>query len=212
MVKHYGGKHIMTSQPKTIYLKDYRPPDFIIDSVHLHFDLHEDETVVKALLTLQRNPTAKKSDVPLILDGEELALKKVSIDGRILAQSDYQVEDKHLTISKVPDKFSLETEVIINPQQNTQLMGLYTSGNNFCTQCEAEGFRRITYYFDRPDVMSRFTTTITADKTKYPMLLSNGNLIESKELKDNRHWVHWEDPSLKPCYLFGLVGCDFYLR
>lgn len=201
----------MTSQPKVIYLKDYRPTDFLIDTVHLNVDLHENETHVKSILAMQRNPSAGSTNAPLLLNGEAMELKSVSVDGTLLSLSDYEMDDHSLTIHQVPDKFTLETEVVIKPQENTTLSGLYKSRNNFCTQCEAHGFRRITYYLDRPDVMSRFTTTITADKTKYPMLLSNGNLIEEKELDNNRHWVHWRDPSLKPSYLFALVAGDFDL-
>lgn len=199
------------SKPKTIYLKDYRPADFNINQVHLHFDLHEDEARVTAVLDMQRNPMAETPDAPLILNGEELELLRVSIDGRALTNEEFKVDDQSLTISSVSDQFKLETEVRIKPQENTQLMGLYKSRQNFCTQCEAEGFRRITYYLDRPDVMSTFSTTISADKSRYPMLLSNGNLIEEKELSDGRHWVHWEDPSKKPSYLFALVAGDFDL-
>jgi len=199
------------SQPKSIYLKDYQPSDFIIEHVYLHFDLNEEQTDVKSVLKMQRNPKSKHQKAALILNGENMELKAVSIDGRLLEDSEYKVNDTHLTISTVPDNFTLETEVIIKPQDNTALSGLYKAHSNFCTQCEAHGFRCITYYLDRPDVMSRFTTTITADKSKYPFLLSNGNLIESKEVGDGRQWVRWEDPSLKPCYLFALVAGDFDL-
>lgn len=201
----------MTAQPQTIYLKDYRPSDFLIDTVHLNVDLHEDETHVKAVLAMRRNPAVDAVQAPLVLNGEAMALQVVSIDGSVLSATEYKVDDHSLTIDRVPDTFILETVVVIKPQQNTTLSGLYKSRGNFCTQCEAHGFRRITYYLDRPDVMARFTTTITADKTKYPLLLSNGNLIEQKELSNNRHWVHWQDPSLKPCYLFALVAGDFDL-
>ncbi len=194
---------------KTHYLKDYRPSDFLIDTVHIHFDLQEENTVVKTVLQLRRNPLAEKLQAPLVLMGEDLALHSAHINGRLLSADQYKVDERNLTIMNVPDQFVLETEVIIQPQQNTRLSGLYKSRANFCTQCEPHGFRRITYYLDRPDVMARFTTTITADKKQYPILLSNGNLIEEKDLDDGRHWVHWEDPSLKPCYLFALVAGDF---
>lgn len=198
-------------QKTTHYLKDYRPADFIIETVHLHVDLHEENTLVKTVLKLKRNPLAQTPAAPLVLNGEELSLQSVSIDGKRLAAQQFQVDDQHLTIPQPPDAFILETEVIIQPQKNTRLSGLYKSRTNFCTQCEAHGFRRITYYLDRPDVMSRFITTISADKKKYPILLSNGNLIEHKDLGQDRHWVHWEDPSLKPAYLFALVAGDFDL-
>jgi len=196
---------------KIHYLKDYRPADFNIDSIHIHVDLHEQNTIVKTVLNIKRNGLAKTPQASLVLDGEDLELRRVSIDGRILSADQYEVDAQHLIIKEVPDEFILETEVFIQPQNNSRLSGLYKSRHNFCTQCESHGFRRITYYLDRPDVMSRFTTTITADKKEYPILLSNGNLIEEKELSDGRHWVHWHDPSLKPAYLFALVAGDFDL-
>lgn len=197
-------------QPRTIYLKNYQPTPFQIDSVHLHFDLHEDHVMVKAILEFKRREGVDLK-AGLVLDGQELELKKIAINGELLSQDRYKTDADHLVIDTVPNQFTLETEVLIKPQENTQLSGLYQSRNNFCTQCEAEGFRRITYFYDRPDVMTRFTTTIAAEKSKYPYLLSNGNLIEEKDLADGRHWVHWEDPSLKPCYLFALIAGDFDL-
>jgi len=199
------------TQPKMIHLKDYRPPAFLIDQVHLHFELHGDFVSVTAVLQMQRNPLHQDAAAPVYLNGEDMQLQRVSVDGKQLTDTEFQVDAISLTIPTVPDQFVLETEVIIKPQNNTQLMGLYKSRGNFCTQCEAQGFRRITYFPDRPDVMAKFTTTISADKAKYPMLLSNGNLIESRQLPNNRHWVHWEDPSKKPCYLFALVAGDFDL-
>ena len=199
----------MGTAKKAIYLKDYQPSDFLIDRVHLHIDLHEDETHVKSVLAVRRNPDSSSSDAPLVLDGESLLLKKVILNGETLSTSRYTVNDVSLCIAGVPDELTLETEVVIKPQENTQLSGLYKSRDNFCTQCESHGFRRITYFLDRPDVMSRYTTTITADKDQYPMLLSNGNLVKKKALSDHRHWVHWEDPSLKPSYLFAVVAGDF---
>ncbi len=196
---------------KTLYLKEYRPADFTIESVHIHVDLHEENTVVKTVLSIKRNSLANTPQAPLILNGEDMSLRAVALDGHRLSPDQFSVDDQHLTIPQVPEAFILETEVIIQPQKNTKLSGLYKSRTNFCTQCEAHGFRRITYYLDRPDVMSRFTTTITADKKQYPVLLSNGNLMEQKDLGDGRHWVHWQDPSLKPAYLFALVAGDFDL-
>lgn len=195
--------------PKTVYLKDYQVPDFLIDTVHLHFEIGDEKTVVTTVLNMQRNPDAKNASAPLVLVGDELTLLSVSLDGRVLIEKEYTADAQTLTINSVPNQFVLETHVAIYPQKNTQLMGLYASRNNLCTQCESEGFRRITYYLDRPDVMARFTTTISADKDKYAYLLSNGNLIEEKILHNNRRWVHWEDPSRKPCYLFALVAGDF---
>ena len=198
-------------QPKTIYLKDYHPSSFLIDTIHLNVDLREEETQVKAVLAIRRNSQVPTKQAHLVLDGEDMILQSISLNGKKLSSSEYHADEASLTVYNVPDAFTVETDVLIRPQENTKLSGLYQSRHNFCTQCEAHGFRRITYYLDRPDVMARFTTTITADKTKYPMLLSNGNLIETKELTHHRHWVHWEDPSLKPAYLFALVAGDFDL-
>ena len=172
------------TKAKVHYLKDYTPPGFIIDSVFLHFDLHEDKTLVKTILNMRRNPQAKDTKALLVLDGEDLVLKSIFLDGHALSSNQYKVDEHSLTINQVPDKFILETEVEIKPQENTRLSGLYKSRNNFCTQCEAEGFRRITYYLDRPDVLSHFTTSITADKTRYPFLLSNGNLIKRQRFRE----------------------------
>ena len=195
----------------TTYLENYTPPDFLIHKVHLHFDIQDDHTIVKSILNIERNSAVKSEYAPLILDGDELTLQSIFIDGKALSKQEYETTETNLTIHSTPDKFLLETQVIIYPKKNTILMGLYQSRTNLCTQCEAEGFRRITYFLDRPDVMSYFTTTISADKKQYPILLSNGNLIEEKNLENNRHWVHFEDPSLKPCYLFALVAGDFDL-
>ncbi|MCX7120840.1 MAG: aminopeptidase N [Gammaproteobacteria bacterium] len=195
----------------TTYLKNYTRPDFLIQKVHLHFDIHDEHTIVKSILQIQRDAGLQSEFAPLILDGDELTLQSIYIDGKPLSNDDYIATPSQLTIHAVPEKFNLEIEVVIYPAKNTALMGLYQSRANLCTQCEAEGFRRITYFLDRPDVMSYFTTTISADKTKYPVLLSNGNLIEEKNLDNNRHWVHFEDSSLKPCYLFALVAGDFDL-
>ena len=196
-------------KPTTIYLKDYMPPDFLVDHVFLYFDLHENLTTVKSVLVMQRNPNVPANKRPLILDGENLLLKSVILDGQALTPDQYEVDDETLTIKTVPDAFKLEIEVAIKPEENTKLTGLYKSRGNYCTQCESHGFRRITYFLDRPDVLTRFTTCISADKSRYPILLSNGNLTEQKQLPDHRHWVKWEDPSLKPCYLFALVAGNF---
>lgn len=199
----------MKTEPKTLYFKDYQASEFLIDQVHLHFELNDAETEVKSILHFSRNPSVKKSQAPLILNGEDMQLIQVLLDGKLLQTSDYKVDESSLSIFKIPDQFILETLVKINPAENKKLSGLYLSRGNYCTQCEPHGFRRITYFLDRPDVMTRFSTTISADKTRYPFLLSNGNLIEQRDLANNRHWVHWEDPSLKPSYLFALVAGDF---
>lgn len=199
----------MSTSLQTIYLKDYKPCPFQVDHVHLHVDLHDHESYVTTVLHLSRNLHSDHTTAPLQLNGEGLTLLAVSINGRVLSPDDYTVDEHFLTVATVPDQFVLETHVMIKPQDNTCLMGLYLSNHNYCTQCEAEGFRHITYYFDRPDVLSTFTTTITANKKQYPYLLSNGNLIEKRDLEGGRHWVRWEDPSVKPCYLFALVAGHF---
>lgn len=195
-----------SNQPRTIYLADYRPPDFMIDQVGLNFELNETATRVSSVMSFRRNVHA--AGRPLVLNGRELTLVSVKLDGYFLDPADYEVTTESLTIPSLPDKFSLEVVTEINPQENTSLGGLYTSGGNFCTQCEAEEFRKITYFLDRPDAMARYTTTIHADKSKYPVLLSNGNLVDQGEGEDGRHWVKWEDPFPKPSYLFALVAGD----
>lgn len=196
-------------QPHTTYLKDYRPSDFLIDDVNLFVELHENVARVKSLLTIRRNPLISDRHSSLVLDGEELNLESIILAGNPLSKKEYEITETQLIIANVPDQFTLETVVSIHPEKNTRLSGLYQSRENYCTQCESHGFRRITYYIDRPDVMSRFTTTISADKARYPYLLSNGNLIDQKDLSSNRHQATWQDPSLKPCYLFALVAGDF---
>ena len=194
--------------PQPVRLKDYRPPEFLIDQVRLHFDLGEEETRVRSSLTMRRNPVISKQNQGLYLDGEGLQLISLAIDGRSLTASDYTLESEGLTLHKVPDRFTLESEVGIRPQENTALEGLYKSSGMFCTQCEAEGFRRITWFLDRPDVMACFRTTIVADRERYPVLLSNGNPVASQLLPDGRHQATWDDPFPKPSYLFALVAGD----
>lgn len=196
------------SQPEAIYLADYQAPAYLIDSVDLEFDLNEDTTRVSSHLELRRNDQPSIPGQPLILHGHDLELISVSVDGTALTESEYVQDAESLTISRVPDVFSLQIVTHIHPATNTSLGGLYTSGGNFCTQCEAEDFRKITYFLDRPDVMARYRTHIIADKVRYPVLLSNGNLIDSGELDDGRHWAKWEDPFPKPSYLFALVAGD----
>lgn len=193
--------------PKTIYLRDYQQPPYWIENIDLVFELGETETQVQSRLTLKKN-SAISGHHPLVLHGEELLLVDVSLNGQALKSSQYVVTDTTLTIYSVADGAVLEIRTSIKPQDNTSLEGLYKSSGNFCTQCEAEGFRKITYYLDRPDVMATFSTTIIADRKKYPVLLSNGNLVDSGEHEDGRHWVRWEDPFKKPCYLFALVAGD----
>lgn len=196
------------AQPRTIFLKDYKKPPFLIDETVLHFDLSEQGATVKSRLCMRRNPEADTAPRDLYLDGIDLELSAIAIDGVVLLEDRYELVAEGLKVIDVSDNFVLECETRIKPQENTCLEGLYKSSSMFCTQCEAEGFRRITYYLDRPDVMSRFTTTITADKAQYPVLLSNGNEIERGDLEAGRHFVTWEDPFRKPCYLFALVAGD----
>ena len=191
--------------PKAVFLKDYLPPAFLIDTVDLHFTLGEEETVVRSRLGIRANPL-RDGDQPLVLDGERLELRSVAVDGTALASADYQVTPASLTLPRVPGSFTLEIVTAIKPQDNLALEGLYKSSGNFCTQCEAEGFRKITYFLDRPDVMARYRTTIEADAGRYPVLLANGNPVDSGALPGGRHWMRWEDPFPKPCYLFALVA------
>ena len=195
------------STPKAIYLKDYTQPYFWIDTVDLVFELGEAHTRVLSTMTLRKNQ-GFPGNYPLVLNGEQMQLGTVKLDGAVLGHTDYEVTEDELTVHHVPDSFTLEIETLIKPQENTALEGLYKSGGNFCTQCEAEGFRRITYYLDRPDVMATFTTTVIADKKNYPVLLSNGNPVDQGVRDDGRHWVKWQDPFKKPCYLFALVAGD----
>lgn len=191
------------TQPETIYLKDYQPAPFQIDEVQLYFNLGEDKTLVTSTLKMQRTGSDAAA---LKLDGQELELVSIKLDGDTLAADRFEIGEESLTITTLPDAFELEIQTLIKPQLNTSLEGLYKSSGNFCTQCEAEGFRKITYFYDRPDVMTFYTTTIEADKEKYPVLLCNGNPIGRGELDNGRHWVKWHDPFKKPCYLFALVA------
>ncbi len=194
-----------TAIPGTIFLKDYRAPNFAITQTDLNFELYEDFVRVTAQLTIKRNPNTDPH-APLALHGQELELLALQMNGAQLDAAAYQVTAEGLSISTVPDQFTLTCITRIFPQQNTSLEGLYKSRTMFCTQCEAEGFRKITYYLDRPDAMSIFTTRIEADKSLYPVLLSNGNLLAQGEGENGRHWAQWQDPFKKPAYLFALVA------
>src|SRR5579864_805678 len=195
--------------PQPTRLADYRPPDFLVETVDLVFDLGEADTSVASHLMLRRNPQAAHSGAPLRLDGDELELVAIALDGRALGAADYGREpDGALVVPHVPDSFAFDIETRIAPDRNTALNGLYISGGNFCTQCEPEGFRRITYFLDRPDVMARYTVTIRAEKARFPVLLSNGNPAEKGDLPGGRHWAKWVDPHPKPSYLFALVAGD----
>jgi aminopeptidase N len=193
---------------KTTFLKDYTPPSFLINTVELVFKLNEDLTQVNVRLALIRDSAPENKNKPLVLQGENCELIFIKLDGRLLATTEYQLKDNELIIFQVPDQFKLEIENRIKPKENTALSGLYISRGIFCTQCEAEGFRRITYFLDRPDVLARYTTTIIADKSNYPILLSNGNKISQQDLENNQHSITWEDPFKKPSYLFALVAGD----
>ena len=195
--------------PQPVRLADYQPPAFLIDAVDLVFELGAAETRVKSRLQVRRNPQASDATASLRLDGEELALLSLALDGEALGANRYRLPSEGgLSLDDVPDTFTLDIETRISPESNTALSGLYMSGGNFCTQCEPEGFRRITYFTDRPDVMARYTTTIIAEKARFPVLLSNGNPVERGEAGDGRHWAKWVDPHPKPSYLFALVAGD----
>jgi aminopeptidase N len=191
-----------TDTPQPIHLADYQAPDFLVSDVALDFDLAPSSTRVKTTLTLRRNGEHVR---PLKLNGERLKLISVALDGHALGPGEFELDDEFLTLPDAPDAFTLETEVEIDPDGNKALEGLYVSAGRFCTQCEAEGFRKITFYPDRPDVLARFTVRIEAEQT-YPRLLSNGNLVEAGELAGGRHFAVWNDPFPKPCYLFALVA------
>ena len=193
--------------PRTIYLKDYQPSAYLIDTVELRFELDAENTRVINQMQIRRNPDVEPGE-DLVLDGEELELLAVNLNGRLLIDDAYEVNETELRLADPGQAFSLEIETRIHPASNFALEGLYLSTGNFCTQCEAQGFRKITYFLDRPDVMSLFSTTVVADKTQYPVLLSNGNPVGKGEQDDGRHWVRWEDPYRKPCYLFALVAGD----
>jgi len=195
--------HTDTAQP--IRLKDYRPPEWLVETVSLDVSLHPTHTKVRATLALKPNPAATAA--PLVLDGDGLTLSALKLDGTVLPAESYAATPDSLTIPQVPNRpFTLEIETLVDPTANTQLSGLYRSSGTYCTQCEAEGFRRITYFPDRPDVMAVYTTRIEADKIETPVLLSNGNLIDSGDLTGGRHFAVWHDPHPKPAYLFALVG------
>jgi len=190
--------------PQITKLSDYTPPNFKIKSVYLDFDLEPKNTTVRSELKISRLAAG-----PLVLDGDDITLKSVTINGRSLKRSDYRLTQTQLILDNVPDDFVLEIENSCNPADNTTLMGLYVSGGRFCTQCEAEGFRRITFYPDRPDVLSVFTVKITGSKSLYPYLLANGNMVETGHFSSGKHFAVWEDPFPKPAYLFALVAGKF---
>ncbi|HEY6095395.1 MAG TPA: aminopeptidase N [Gallionellaceae bacterium] len=190
--------------PATIYRHDYTAPSYWVDTVEMGFDLDPAATRVATRLTLRRNPKAKHHAIELLGDGPKLVALRMN--GQELKKRDYTLADGKLTIPNAPDEVTLEIETLVQPEKNTSLMGLYVSSGSFFTQCEAEGFRKITWFPDRPDVMAKYTVMLRADKKKYPVLLSNGNLIEQGDLPRGRHYAKWEDPFPKPSYLFALVA------
>ncbi|KAI3935846.1 hypothetical protein MKW92_020654 [Papaver armeniacum] len=201
--------------PKEIFLKDYKKPDYYFDTVDLTFSLGEEHTIVSSNITVFPGIEGNSSPPPpLVLDGVDLKLVSIKVDGKELQREDYHLDARHLTISSPPTtaRFTLQIVTEIQPQKNTSLEGLYKSSGNFVTQCEAEGFRKITYYQDRPDVMAKYTCRVEGDKALYPVLLSNGNLIEQGDLEGGKHYAVWEDPHKKPCYLFALVAGQLQSR
>lgn len=192
---------------KTIRLSDYQAPEFWVDTVSLNVILNEATTRVESTLRLRRNHERGNNHC-LHLDGSHCKLISIALDGLALTSDKYQIDGQGIQIPNLPDVFELNIVTGLEPQNNTALEGLYKSSGNYCTQCEAQGFRRITYYPDRPDVMAKFRVRIEAEKSRYPILLSNGNPIARGDLDDARHFVTWEDPYPKPSYLFALVAGD----
>ena len=195
------------SAVKTTRLEEYQPPVYLVDEVVLDVDIHDGVTTVTSTLSLQHNPASPVPAGEMSFNGEGLVLRSLVLDGVVLEEERYEYRDSQLIVRGLPECCQLTSIVDIEPEKNTALDGLYRSNGMYCTQCEAEGFRRITFFPDRPDVLARFTTTVRADKKRYPLLLSNGNPVEQGEEGD-RHWVTWEDPFPKPCYLFALVAGD----
>ena len=193
------------------YLSDYRPPPFHVDHLDMTLELEDLDTRVTSFLNLRRHSETAQPETALVLDGRNMDLIAVELDGRPLTADEFRVAEETLTIPDVPDAFTLKTVAVIRPAANTSLEGLYKSGDMFCTQCEAEGFRKITYFIDRPDVMATYTCTLIADRSRYPILLCNGNPVDSGDMEDGRHWVKWDDPFKKPSYLFALVAGDLAL-
>ena len=193
-----------TDTAATIQRQDYSPPAFRVDTIDIGFDLDPKATRVAARIVLRRNTGSASRE--LVLHGEDLNLIALRMNGRTLGKRDYRLSGSTLIIDNAPDEVTLEIETLIHPDRNTSLMGLYVSNGNFFTQCEAEGFRKITYFPDRPDVMAKYRVMLRGDKARYPVLLSNGNLIEQGDIGDGRHYALWEDPFRKPSYLFALVA------
>src|SRR6188768_1376921 len=207
--------------PQVINLKDYTPPSFLVSTIALDVDIRDAQVTIRATLRIARNAAHPRKDAPLVLDGESLDLVSVAIDSRALQPSEFTVDETQLTIAKVPEAFTLETVVRFDPWKNTALEGLYATANGLVTQCEAEGFRHITYFIDRPDVMATYVVTLCGDKERFPRLLANGNLVlRGSGLPRNwfvkgeagtRHWARWSDPFPKPSYLFAMVAAKLEL-
>lgn len=196
------------AEPRTIRLEDYAVPPFLVDRVDLRVEVDEASVLVKSTLSLRRNPESNDRDAPLKLDGDDLELLGIELDGVPLGEGTYTVSGEQLSIAEMPDSTTLTVHTRIYPEENTKLEGLYKAESAYCTQCEAEGFRRITFFPDRPDVMAIYSTTIVADRQRCPVMLSNGNPVARGDTDDGRHWITWEDPYPKPSYLFALVAGD----
>lgn len=203
---------MMIDAPQTIYLKDYQVPPYLISTVDLYFDLSEDKTRVTANLQIYKNQNHPETSQNLKLVGLDLMLISIALNDEVLSPDQYELSAETLEIKTREEGFSLTIVTEIDPPNNTALEGLYKSSGMFCTQCEAEGFRRMTYFLDQPDIMAVYTTTIEADKTLYPVLLSNGNSVASGDSDNNRHWMKWHDPFPKPSYLFALVAGDLLCK
>jgi len=199
----------ISQQYNAIYLTDYQTPAYLVEKVDLLVRLFPGATRVISTVGYRRNPDRDKAE-PLILAGEEQILLALKLNGRLLSEQDYVLDAEGFSLAQVPDTFELEIESEINPAGNTALEGLYLSQGNYCTQCEPQGFRRITFYPDRPDVMAPFQVRIEADRVECPVLLSNGNLIEQGALAEGRHYAVWRDPFAKPSYLFALVAGNWW--
>src|SRR5690606_25425138 len=196
----------MSLEPKIIRLEDYKPAPFVIDSVDLTADIFDSHTLITSKMVIERS---EKNERTLELNGENIEFLSVKLNGKELSDNVEVTQDKLILKNIDQDKFELEIQNKIFPSENKSMEGFYQSGDQLCSQCEAEGFRKITYFLDRPDVMARYRTRMIADKKKYPFLLSNGNRVESGDLSDGRHWMTWEDPFRKPSYLFAMVAGEF---
>ena len=184
------------SDAKTVLLGDYTPPSYLVSHVHLRFDLDEHQTLVSSIMQLRRNPLAD-GDAPLILNADNCELLELKLNGVVQQAEEYFCDAQQLRIDHAPDQMLLQVKTRIFPQKNSSLMGLYQSSGNFCTQCEAEGFRKITFYPDRPDVLAKFSTTIVADAEKFPVMLSNGNLMYRGRWNNGRHWATWPSSQVR---------------